>query len=240
MIAYVLPSVDPLYRVACLDSLAEHVRQRVLVLDNAKHNRGVAASWNAGIRRAVNMGADWLVIMSESVRFGDAGACDLEEELHCDPGSQWVDATLGWHLVAFRTWVLKRVGFFDENFWPAYMEDSDYLVRLHLAGCASPRRDEFPALFNDEPGRRQLVGLDVADLGTEHSIRQRCTRCGLVFGDVVPERCACGGTPGPGFVAARFTACLEYYKSKWGERPPGYKYEHPFDRPDLDWRWWPT
>jgi hypothetical protein len=216
MIQWVLPSVDPAYRAACLDGLDQYVRDRVLVVDNTKTNRGVAASWNIGIRRAINMGADWLIIMSESVRFKEAGGLDLEEELRADHDSQWVDAVgLGWHLVAFRTWVLRKVGFFDENFWPAYLEDTDYLVRMHWAGLASPRRDEYPELYNDRAGRRMISGLDIYDAGTEHSIRE-------------------------GLVHARFAEGVEYFKAKWGAKPPGYAYQRPFDHGDIDWTWWPA
>lgn len=164
MIQWVLPSVDPTYREACLGSLATNIRERVLVIDNTHTNRGVAASWNLGLARAVSVEADWLVLMSEAVRFKEAGGADLETALNDDTDSLWVDLVgTGWHLVAFRTHMLRRVGRWDENFWPAYFEDTDYLVRMHLAGYPSPR-------LNDRPGRRLIAGLDVYDAGTEHSI----------------------------------------------------------------------
>lgn len=33
-----------------------------------------------------------------------------------------------------REWMFKRVGKFDEAYWPAYAEDADYHVRMHRAG----------------------------------------------------------------------------------------------------------
>lgn len=191
MIQWVLPSVDPAYRRECLGGLAPAIRDRVLVVDNTTRNRGVAASWNLGIRRAVNMRAQWLVLMSESVRFKDAGGTDLEAELAADRTSVFVDLVgIGWHLVAFRTRMLTAVGGFDENFWPAYFEDTDYLVRMHLAGFCSPR-------LNDRPGRRMIADLDVWDRGTEHSIRE-----GLVhakFAECVDYYRRKWGTDPPGY-----------------------------------------
>lgn len=149
------------------------IAERTLVLDNSHANRGVAASWNLGMDRAFSWGADWLVLCSESVRFGEAGGTDFEAELMADPSQPWIDTHLGWHLVAFRTSTLRRVGRFDENFYPAYMEDSDYLIRLHLAGYPSPRENG--------QDHRWIIGLDCWDLGTEHSIR-----AGLVQVDFTP------------------------------------------------------
>lgn len=164
-IAWVLPSIDPAYRQVCLGGMHQSVRDRTLVVDNTSHNRGVAASWNLGRARAISEGDDWLVLLSESVRFGEPGALDIEEELRADPGNTWVDFVgLGWHLVAFRTSTLRRVGEFDENFWPAYMEDSDYLIRLDRAGYPSPRENQLP--------HRWIAGCDVDDVGTEHALRE--------------------------------------------------------------------
>ena len=159
---WVLPSVDPAYRDACLASMSADVRRRTLVIDNTEgHNRGVAASWNAGIDRMTETGADWLVVAGESMRFGPDGGTDLEVQLR--PDDHWTDTLFGWHYVAFHRATLERVGRFDENFWPAYFEDSDFLVRLHLAGLPSPRLNQLP---------HRWVNTGAHDLGTEHSIRE--------------------------------------------------------------------
>jgi hypothetical protein len=36
-----------------------------------------------------------------------------------------------WNLFVIRDWVIRDFGLFDENFYPAYAEDVDYLIRLH-------------------------------------------------------------------------------------------------------------
>lgn len=206
MIQWVVPSLDAAYRAELLASMHPSIAERTLVLDNAHANRGVAASWNLGMERAFSWHAEWLVLCSESVRFGEAGGCDLEAELTADHDSPWIDTHLGWHLVAFRTRTLARVGRFDENFFPAYMEDTDYLVRLHLAGYPSPRE-------NDRP-HRWLIGLDVSDRGTEHSIRA-------------------------GLVTVDFAPLLDYYRRKWGCDPPSYAHLRPFGEEARDWTYWP-
>lgn len=208
---WVLPSIDPRYRAACLATLdPQLVADRLLVVDNTVTNRGVAASWNAGIDEARRRHAGWLVIASESVRFGHRAGLDVELTLRAAGGDvQYVDGLIGWHLIAFRREVLEAVGYFDENFWPAYMEDTDYLIRLHLAGFASPRE-------NDRPGRKQVTSWNVWHTGTEHSLRE-----GLAPIDLV--------------------GCRRYFEAKWGgPEPHGGGWRHPFDDRRHDWKWWPT
>lgn len=171
MITWVLPSIDRAWRRACIDRMAPEIRARLVVVDNGRANRGVAASWNVGIDVMRALGHEWIVLLSEAVRFGAAAGQDWEEVLTEDEGSAFIDGLFAWHLIAFRASTIARVGYFDEAFWPAYGEDSDYLYRLHLAGMASPRE-------NDRPGRRQVTGIDATDLGYAHGVKD-----GLVFVD---------------------------------------------------------
>lgn len=155
---WILPSIDPAYRDLCLASMSDDVRARTVVVDNSSRNCGVSASWNVGILEMQMADYEWLVICSESMRFGAAGGADFERQLDHD----WTDSLFGWHLVAFHRSTLETVGRFDENFH-SYCEDSDYLIRLHLAGRASPR-------LNSRP-HRWVEGVDAMHEGTEHTIR---------------------------------------------------------------------
>jgi hypothetical protein len=54
------------------------------------------------------------------------------ERLLTGPAGVWCQ--LGWHLIALHRCLFETVGFFDEAFWPAYWEETDFLYRLKLAG----------------------------------------------------------------------------------------------------------
>lgn len=99
-------------------------------------NLGVARSWNIGRAEVLHQAADWLVIASTSVRFGPPGGLDFLDRLGECAGSPGVraDATLGWHFIALASGLLARTGWFDENFYPAYFEEDDYIHRMHLDG----------------------------------------------------------------------------------------------------------
>lgn len=157
---WVLPSIDKHRGYACWETLHPDVACRTILIPNYDHNIGVPASWNFGVRRVLqDPDAEWLVLLSEAIRFGTPGGEDFEDQL----AGAWTDGLFGWHLIGFHRDTLQRVGLFDEMFSPGYFEDTDLLYRMHLAGLPSPRE-------NDLPGATRNVAVEAADLGTEHSL----------------------------------------------------------------------
>lgn len=154
----VLPSIYPLWTDRCIDSMSPSFRQSLILIDNTVDNIGVAASWNLGIDRMEELGTDWLVIVSASMRFGAPGGMDFIAELESTTALA-VEAGhgIGWHLVAFPRSTIERVGRFDPVF-PAYYEDLDYGRRISLA-------------FDlDSPPWWSKVSVDVAMAGFSHGI----------------------------------------------------------------------
>jgi GT2 family glycosyltransferase len=92
-------------------------------------NLGVAASWNLGIK-SFPYDDRWF-IASNDVRF-EPGALQRLSEAHTDEITlssmfpHWQAFSLGYEAV-------KRVGLFDESFFPAYFEDTDYQHRAEKA-----------------------------------------------------------------------------------------------------------
>jgi hypothetical protein len=212
--AWVIPSIDPAFGKACQESLSPEVRERLCVVDNTEHNHGVAASWNIGIRHAAAIGADWLVICSESMRFGPAGGKDFEAGLaglaglvmgRCDQtctqvidtGQGFCQNGYGWHLIGLHMGTVERVGLFDEIFYPAWWEDADYKRRMHLA-----------KILEDEP----VDGVDAHLAACEHTL-------------------ASGALGGVGWWTT-----MSRYELKWGGLAGEERWIHPYNDPRLDWR----
>lgn len=128
----VLPSI---YQPYTDDCLATCKLSNILVVDNTVENRGVAASWNLGIDYMVTENAEWLIILSAGVRFGDLGGQEFIIALDAYPTAKVIEGSwgLGWHLIAFRREIFDKVGRFDEAFHPAYFEDNDFAYRIKLA-----------------------------------------------------------------------------------------------------------
>lgn len=125
----VLPSIYQPYTDACLKTCPQLA---IKVVDNTKTNRGVAASWNAGVRMMRAHDLEWLVLLSAAVRFGPAQGFDFLQHLNA-PVAFVVEAKgWGWHLIAFRRGVFDAVGDFDENFFPGPLGDNDFGRRITL------------------------------------------------------------------------------------------------------------
>jgi hypothetical protein len=91
-------------------------------------NLGVAASWN----RLLDMAGDHIIAISnDDIVFGPETFRMLFDAAQRFP---FVGAVGGWALFAQSPECTKRVGYYDEHFYPAYYEDCDYLLRMRRAG----------------------------------------------------------------------------------------------------------
>lgn len=154
----VIPSIYQPYTDKCLSTI-KLPKDNILVVDNTVTNKGVAASWNLGIDKMRADDTDWLIIVSAAMRFGEAGCQDMIDQLAIT-NSLIVECELGhnWHLIAIKREVIENVGKFDENFYPAYWEDTDYSYRVNLA---------YPGIHGS---RWTKIFVDVVNTGWTHGV----------------------------------------------------------------------
>lgn len=193
-------------------------RENMLLIDNTdlNTNLGIMKSHNMGIDFMKERGADWLIVMSAAIKFGESGGLDFLEileqhpELHVINGAgKWLhegeDKTiaLGWHLTAFRKDVFEAVGRWDENFTPYGFDDVDLTLRMRKAFGDQLKIDTFEC--------------DMRHQSTSHSIQ--------LAGVVSPS-------------APR----MAYFVEKWGRHPGAWQWDgwdHPFNDPAHDLKYWP-
>jgi hypothetical protein len=106
-------------------------------------NIGVARSWNEGIKQ----GKEYNFFVSSSVKFnqGFNQVIDIVEKMIEEkaPGIEYGFFTqLGWHMNCLTQKTIDIVGYFDENFYPAYEEDVDMCRRIYLAGIHANQKGE--------------------------------------------------------------------------------------------------
>lgn len=104
-------------------------------------NYGVAASWNLAARRVIDGEADWLIILSHALLLHEPLHVAGERLIAVGEAEGVAHSTFGWHLVAISRGALRVVGLFDENYYPAWFEETDWLYRAGLASVASPREN---------------------------------------------------------------------------------------------------
>lgn len=94
------------------------------------NNLGVAASWNRIVDEAAG---EPVMIVNDDVTLGRDALASL---VGLSSGSP-VTRSHNWSLFVLRPECVAAVGYFDENFYPAYGEDDDYGYRMRLAGLTS-------------------------------------------------------------------------------------------------------
>jgi GT2 family glycosyltransferase len=94
-------------------------------------NLGVAASWNHIIK--IRPKAPWWAIASFDIEFGPGDLQRLTDHMETVGGLAMLG---GFEAFGIDHDTVRRVGWFDENYVPAYFEDNDYDYRCRLAGVS--------------------------------------------------------------------------------------------------------
>ena len=96
-----------------------------------RENLGVAASWNRFLDLHQH---EPIVISNDDIVLGEEAFADLVRHSY-----ERLHAGYGWALFMQRPDCTEKVGYYDENFWPAYYEDIDYIIRMRRAGVPEHR-----------------------------------------------------------------------------------------------------
>jgi GT2 family glycosyltransferase len=107
-------------------------------------NLGVAASWNLGIK-SFPYAERWF-IASNDVQFRPGALEKLSEA----PSDQITLSAMFpyWQVFSLGYEAVRRLGLFDEGFFPAYFEDTDYLRRANELGVPV-RKIEMPMMHDN-------------------------------------------------------------------------------------------
>lgn len=98
-----------------------------------ERNIGVAASWNK-LCKEIFKTKDWALIVNDDVYLGygnqTVNMCIEMSEVGL------VQSMHNWSVILVCKDLYEYIGEFDEGFFPAYYEDSDYMYRLKLHGLS--------------------------------------------------------------------------------------------------------
>jgi len=98
-------------------------------------NIGVGGAWNLIIKS--NLMSPYWIITNDDIAFSPGMLSTIVEKakddtigmIHGNGGDFGIG---GYDLFLIKDWVIKQVGIFDENLYPAYCEDADYIMRTYL------------------------------------------------------------------------------------------------------------
>jgi GT2 family glycosyltransferase len=179
-------------------------------------NIGCAGAWNLIVKSRL-MSPYWL-ITGHDIEFS-AGMLALIAERVEDEQLGMIFADAGehgwgaWNLFVIRDWVIRDFGLFDENFYPAYAEDVDYLIRLNLHPIRMQRGLEIQYNHGGGPSK------DYASHGSQTWRTDPSLKSGIDRGRIINEE--------------------EYMLKKWGAEWWRFKtHRSPFDLPNQSVRYW--
>ncbi len=147
-IALVVPTLSYFEGLAALFASVD-VPVLPVVLDNWRHPaRGVAMSWNEGIRRAAAAGCDVAIVSNDDIVLAPGTLAALSHGIltggHALVATGAHDQTsTGYELFAVEPQrFLDQMGGFDEGFRQGYFEDNDMHHRLKILAKASGHKTE--------------------------------------------------------------------------------------------------
>jgi hypothetical protein len=97
-------------------------------------NIGLAGAWNLTIKCYMN--SPWWIFVNHDISFSlgllkelaEAAEKDKEAGMVFGHGGDFGDGS--YDVMLIKDWVIQTHGLFDENFYPAYCEDIDYIMRI--------------------------------------------------------------------------------------------------------------
>ena len=150
----------PSHEVIIVDNGQQRLRERgvfevapvgrLSVLENER-NMGVAGAWNQLAKAAfVERNCDAILVLNDDVVFGRDGRV-IDELLRTNAEyPRLLVSARGWCSFLLPRAIWLEVGAFDERFYPAYWEDTDYKVRCYQAGKPPVIRHELsPVIYRE-------------------------------------------------------------------------------------------
>lgn len=96
-------------------------------------NLGVAKSWNIIIQKALELGYQRVLILNDDVYLGK-NRKEVESIIEKSYHGDVIHSTKNFCSFIISTFAFQMYDGFDENFYPAYFEDKDYMYRLKIEG----------------------------------------------------------------------------------------------------------
>lgn len=112
----------------------KHKFIKKITVSHMPANIGCGGAWNLIIKSYLN--APYWIIVNDDVAFGKGLLEEMYTEVNNDPHVGMIHGNSGdfgvgsWDLFLIRDIIVKEFGLFDENLYPAYCEDADYIMRM--------------------------------------------------------------------------------------------------------------
>lgn len=148
------------------------------IVPNVDFGMSLSAAINRGFKRAINDGCDFIVYCADDVMAGHNSVQTLVEAMATNDvwmvNGQGANSS-GWDFFGMNIEIFRRVGFWDESFYPAYFEDNSFARRLSMT-------DDTKYLYT--PIQFEHIGSQTVKRMTEGQRQQHnnnFNRCAMLF-----------------------------------------------------------
>ncbi|GAQ78373.1 hypothetical protein KFL_000120210 [Klebsormidium nitens] len=165
---------DELDMLAAIDELQELIGRSFFKVVRSGCNRGCAGGWNTIVHSTLD--SPWWLIINDDAAFVPGALRTLYDYVSSNPNVAF------YKLTAYQVFIITQravaeVGVFDENIWPAYVEDCDYDLRLKLSGVmVASRPPEFSNIHGDPESGSSSSLIDTRGGGhSGYGQRSKCS-----------------------------------------------------------------
>ena len=111
-------------------NIFKKIRHPNIKIIESETNLGVASSWNVLCNQILEH-YEYALILNDDIYLGKK---EYEVELFLSqyPNKDFYLGMIDWSVFIMPSKTFKKVGIFDEQFFPAYYEDNDYMYRMRL------------------------------------------------------------------------------------------------------------
>jgi glycosyltransferase involved in cell wall biosynthesis len=192
----------------------ERTRPNVIV-HRSPINLGCAGGWNHLLKNHLK---DWMLIVGNDIQFapGDMAKIQAHYEKVNQPKNGVISTSLGFNVTGITKQCVEALGYFDENFYPIYYEDADFNHRYIMAEKQGILIHTDVCNINDTIHGEPYRGEGTTGSCTVHSLDYE--------GNVKHQE--------------SFNRNRDYYIRKWGGDHLRETFEHPFNDPSKDIKYW--
>lgn len=164
-------------------------------------NAGVAGAWNEIIKL---FPAPWWMTCNNDIQFTPGDLQKMAEHVALEgQGAAMIYGNHGASWFAITAFGVQKVGLFDENIYPAYLEDCDWGRRCDLAGERRLTVENVQAIHGSEPHGQHGKMAGSCTVYSDESLRDKNGRTHAMN--------------------------FEYYRAKWGGNNGEEKFKTPFN-----------
>ena len=129
------------------------------------YNPGSSRGFNFGLDTIKSTGKPWALVMNYDIAFYPgvlkrivrAVDYSLKHDRHFGIGFTSLCCGGYYSTLILTSRLLNEVGYFDENFYPAYYEDDDYSVRVHLSSLHARQFNNTPLIHGEVDGSKVYI-----------------------------------------------------------------------------------